>query len=42
MAGERDGVEIVARRGRLVRGALTGWGVLMYYSSSLQCCCWCC
>jgi spermidine/putrescine transport system permease protein len=30
MAGERDGVEIVARRGRLIRRALTGWGVLMY------------
>lgn len=30
MAGEADGIEIVARRGRLVRGALTGWGVLMY------------
>lgn len=30
MAGEIDGVEIVARRGRLVRRALTGWGVLMY------------
>ena len=30
MAGETDGVEIVARRGRLVRGALTGWGCLMY------------
>src|SRR5579863_8500096 len=30
MAGERDGVEIVARRGRLVRRALTGWGILMY------------
>ena len=25
-----DGVEIVARRGKLVRGALTGWGCLMY------------
>jgi ABC-type spermidine/putrescine transport system permease subunit II len=30
MAGETDGVEIVARRGRLMRGALTGWGCLMY------------
>ena len=30
VAGETDGVEIVARRGRLVRRALTGWGVLMY------------
>src|ERR1700761_4079788 len=30
MAGEIDGVEIVARRARLMRGALTGWGVLMY------------
>src|SRR5579863_9247799 len=30
MAGEVDGVEIVARRGKLVRGALTGWGLLMY------------
>ncbi|HEX4033195.1 MAG TPA: ABC transporter permease [Solirubrobacteraceae bacterium] len=30
MAGEIDGVEIVARRGRLVRRALTGWGCLMY------------
>ncbi len=30
LAGETDGVEIVARRGRLVRGALTGWAVLMY------------
>ena len=30
MAGETDGVEIVARRGKLVRGALTGWACLMY------------
>jgi ABC-type spermidine/putrescine transport system permease subunit II len=30
MAGETDGVEIVARRAKLVRGALTGWGALMY------------
>ena len=30
MAGETDGVEIVARRGQLMRGALTGWGCLMY------------
>lgn len=30
MAGEVDGVEIVARRGRLMRGALTGWACLMY------------
>lgn len=30
MAGETDGVEIVARRGKLIRHALTGWGVLMY------------
>jgi spermidine/putrescine transport system permease protein len=30
MAGETDGVEIVARRARLMRGALTGWGCLMY------------
>lgn len=30
MAAETDGVEIVARRGRLVRGTLTGWGCLMY------------
>jgi ABC-type spermidine/putrescine transport system permease subunit II len=30
MAGETDGVEIVARRGRLMRGALTTWGCLMY------------
>lgn len=30
MAGEIDGVEIVARRGRLMRRALTGWGCLMY------------
>lgn len=30
MPGETDGVEIVARRGRLIRHALTGWGVLMY------------
>ncbi len=30
MAGEIDGVEIVARRARLMRGALTGWGILMY------------
>lgn len=30
LAGETDGVEIVARRGRLVRRALTGWAVLMY------------
>ena len=30
MAAEYDGVEIVARRGRLTQAALTGWGVLMY------------
>src|SRR5579871_727096 len=30
MAGETDGVESVGRRARLMRGALTGWGCLMY------------
>jgi ABC-type spermidine/putrescine transport system permease subunit II len=30
MAGEAGGVEIVARRARLVRGALVGWACLIY------------
>ena len=31
MAGEAAGIEIVARRGRLVRRGLTGWACLMYF-----------
>ena len=31
MAGEAAGVEIVARRGRLVRRALAGWACLIYF-----------
>ena len=30
MAGEPGAVEIVARRGRLVRRALAGWACLIY------------
>src|SRR2546430_5934470 len=31
MAGNADAADIVAPRGRLIRGALTGWAVFVYF-----------